>query len=175
MVAQEPEIVTPAEAAVAVPSALQPDLSEPSDALLELYKMAVEMADRVSARRGIANAFFLSVQTAMLSVISIAATAGGRVPWWTALILAMAGISISATWWLQLCSYRTLNGAKFDIINSVEPRLPVRIFSDEWKILTRDSSEKWWNRYSELGRTERMVPWIFAALHAALFIGILST
>jgi hypothetical protein len=53
MVAQEPEMVTPAEAAVAGPSALQPDQSEPSDALLELYKMAVEMADRVSARRGI--------------------------------------------------------------------------------------------------------------------------
>lgn len=175
MVAQEPEMVTPAEAAATVPSALKPGQSQPSDALLELYKMAVEMADRVSARRGIANAFFLSVQTAMLSVISIVATAGGRMPWWAALILALAGISISATWWLQLRSYRALNGAKFEIINSVELLLPVRIFSDEWKILTRDSSEKWWYRKSELGSTERMVPWIFAALHAALFVGILTT
>jgi hypothetical protein len=151
---------------------LPPDSSE---ALLELYKMAVEMSDRVSARRGVANAFFLSVQTAMLGAIGIAATGGRQVPWWAALILAFTGIAISATWWLQLRSYRTLNAAKFHVINSVEPRLPIQVFSTEWEILTRDSSGKWWNRYTELGATERKIPWIFAALHAALFIGILGS
>jgi hypothetical protein len=137
--------------------------------------MAVEMSDRVSARRGTANAFFLTVQTAMLGVIGIAATGGRQVPWWAALILALTGISISGTWWLQLRSYRTLNMAKFEIINSVEPRLPIQVFSTEWDILTGTPSGRWWNRYTELGETERRVPWIFAALHAALFIGILCT
>ncbi len=35
---------------------------------LELYKLAVEMADRVSARRATANAFFLTVNTALLAL-----------------------------------------------------------------------------------------------------------
>jgi hypothetical protein len=42
------------------------------DTVLELYKISVEMADRVSARRGTANAFFLSVQTAVISVLGLA-------------------------------------------------------------------------------------------------------
>jgi hypothetical protein len=163
----------PAASETPAPSPASPP--DPSETLLELYKMAVEMADRVSARRGTANAFFLSVQTAMLGAIVIAATGGKQVPWWAALILALAGISISVTWWLQLRSYRTLNDAKFEVINSVEPQLPIQIFSTEWEILTHEPSKKWWNRYAELGATERRIPWIFAALHAALFIGILCT
>lgn len=152
-----------------------PSVQNSSEALLELYKMAAEMADRVSARRGVANAFFLSIQSVMLGIVSVAATGGRQVPWWAALILVLTGVSISATWWLQLRSYRTLNGAKFNVINSVEPQLPIRIFSTEWQILTRNPSDKWWNRYTELGATERKIPWIFAALHVGLFIGIICT
>ena len=29
----------------------------------EIYKIAVEMADRISARRGVANSFFLTINT----------------------------------------------------------------------------------------------------------------
>ncbi|GAA3812993.1 hypothetical protein GCM10022403_053310 [Streptomyces coacervatus] len=147
----------------------------PSPELLDLYKMAVEMADRVSARRGAANAFFLSVQTALLGATGITVTDNQNVPWWAALVLGLAGISISLVWWLQLRSYRVLSTAKFDIINAVEPRLPLQVFSAEWKILTRNSGGPWWTKYTELGATERKVPWVFAALHAGLVIGILCT
>ena len=34
------------------------------DGLLEQYKIYVEMADRISARRGLANTFFLTLNTA---------------------------------------------------------------------------------------------------------------
>ena len=34
------------------------------DNYFELYKLAVEMADRVSARRSLANSFFLTINTA---------------------------------------------------------------------------------------------------------------
>ena len=39
-----------------------------ASAVLEVYKPAVEMADRVSARRGTTNSFFLSAQTALVTV-----------------------------------------------------------------------------------------------------------
>ena len=35
--------------------------------LFEQYKLAVEMADRVSARRGTANAFYFTVSSALLA------------------------------------------------------------------------------------------------------------
>jgi hypothetical protein len=45
------------------------------------------------------------------------------------LTVALAGIILSGSWWLQLRSYRDLNHAKFAVINSVETRFPVKLFT----------------------------------------------
>src|SRR5437588_8134183 len=81
----------------------------------ELYRLAVEMADRISARRGLANSFFLTVNTGIVAVL-----AARNVRWY----LAVAGIVFSVTWWALLRSYRELNSAKFDVILAMEERLP---------------------------------------------------
>jgi hypothetical protein len=44
--------------------------SKAAEHYLELYKLAVEMADRVSARRATANAFFLTINTALFAFVS---------------------------------------------------------------------------------------------------------
>jgi hypothetical protein len=106
--------------------------------ILELYKLAVEMADRVSARRGTANAFFLSVQTAFIGLVGFGFPKLAESPWWAAAAVALAGVTLSGTWWLQLRSYRDLNTAKFQGINKIEEHLPVKIFADEWDALRRD-------------------------------------
>ncbi|MEV5510619.1 RipA family octameric membrane protein [Streptomyces orinoci] len=146
-----------------------------SSTVLELYKLAVEMADRVSARRGLANAFFLSIQTAFVGTIGINLLNLRQQPLWTAPVIALAGVAISMTWWLQLRSYRDLNRAKFEVINSIETRLPVKVFTDEWGHLTRRPMASWRSRYAELGFSERMIPWVFAFLHGLLCLGRLLT
>ncbi|GGO10629.1 hypothetical protein IEI92_02230 [Microbispora bryophytorum] len=142
----------------------------PSPEVIDLYKMAVEMADRVSARRGTSNSFFLSVQTAFVAVLGLANPAVTK-SLWASTAVTLAGIGLSATWWLQLKSYRDLNRAKFEVINKIEQQLPVRIFSDEWAALKRDPVRSWRARYAELGLSERGVPFVFMALHILLFLG----
>ncbi|MCC9308501.1 hypothetical protein LN042_15630 [Kitasatospora sp. RB6PN24] len=144
---------------------------EPPQSVLELYKLAVQMADRVSARRGLANAFFLSIQTAFIGAIGISLTTLKDEPLWTAPVVALAGVSICITWWLQLRSYRDLNRAKFQVINALEEQLPVKVFSEEWAHLTAERSTSWRVRYAELGFSERMIPWVFALLHLLLCLG----
>lgn len=134
--------------------------------LLEQYKLAAEMADRVSARRGNANLLFLSIQTTLLTAAGLAYTTLQDVAWYSVLGVAFTGVAISAAWWRQLQSYRLLNTAKFAVINAMEERLPVKIFSDEWEILTTRTPS-----YIELGAIERVVPWVFAALQILLMIG----
>jgi hypothetical protein len=131
---------------------------------LELYKLAVEMADRVSARRATANAFFLTVNTALLAFVS----SGLDDMLW---LIALAGIALSGTWWVLLKSYRDLNTAKFQIITEMESSLDAKIFDDEWKRLKENRPEGWRGRYAEFGAVERFVPLIFAALYAAVFVG----
>ncbi|MEV4921606.1 RipA family octameric membrane protein [Streptomyces roseoverticillatus] len=151
---------------------------EPSQALLELYKTAVEMADRVSARRGVSNSFFLTVQTAFVSVVALGGPHLANV-WWASLAVALAGAALSSVWWLQLKSYRDLNAAKFIVINKLEEQLPAKIFSDEWATLkpetAPEASPSWRKRYVELGLSERQVPIVFAVLHLLLFLGRLFT
>jgi hypothetical protein len=165
-----------------VPSALESgeagnDTVEPprtggsTDGLLEMYKLAVSMADRISGRRATANAFFLTLNSALLAVAGLvrptesASNLGVAHPdRFGLLIVVLAGIVLSGVWWILLRSYRALNGAKFTVINAMELRLPAAPFTDEWKILTRSASSRW-KRYLELGQIERFVPLVYVCLY----------
>jgi hypothetical protein len=140
-----------------------PDLPE---SYLELYKLAVEMADRISARRAVANSFFLTVNTGLAALLGSA-----TFRWY----VAAAGIVFAGTWWALLRSYREINSAKFQVILAMEERLPVRVYGDEWAALKRDpvkfalrreALKSWVAQYRELGRIERIVPWIFVAIYS---------
>jgi len=139
----------------------------------ELYAMAVEMADRVSARRGQANQFYLTLQTLLLGVPALfgAVSDGGAIDPLRGCLLAVVGAIVSITWWLQLRSYRDLNKAKFVVINKIEEdHFTVRPFSAEWEALKTDNVPFWKGRYAELGAVERIVPWIFLVVNVLLAI-----
>lgn len=132
-----------------------------SDTVLELYKTAVEMADRTSARRAGANSFFLTLNTALAAVVGIVSSARkppplGNLPTFDAfglVLTAIAGIVLSLTWRALLRYYRRLNGAKFDVINEIERRLPVKPYTDEWAILhpAPPEGEKAPSKWTRLG------------------------
>lgn len=143
--------------------------------MLDLYKLAVEMADRVSARRGNANAFFLTAETTLVTVQGVAFAATKDPSWSVVVSLAAAGVALSCAWWLQLRSYRDLNRAKFAVILDLEKGLPVAIYSDEWTSLKKDHVKRWRDRYAELGSVERAVPFVFVAIYMFLAIGVLNS
>jgi hypothetical protein len=142
---------------------------------LELYKLAVDMADRVSARRGTANSFFLALNTALAGVggfvrPSSSGMGGGiRVDVFGVVLVALVGVVLSAAWWLLLRSYRDLNEAKFRVINAMEEGLPTHPFGDEWRYLKEDPiKRKFPARYAELNVVERIVPIAFAIVYVAI-------
>lgn len=131
----------------------------------ELYTLAVEMADRISSRRVLANSFFATANTGLAVLL-------GResLPWY----VSAAGIALAFVWWALLRSYRKLNTAKYDVILKMEARLPVRVFGDEWDAL-KGSEEvlrpkwgtmrPWFMQYWELGTVERWAPLVFAVIY----------
>jgi len=135
-------------------SAPEPAQAELPPGYLDLYKLAVEMADRISARRGVANTFFLTVNTGLAALLG-----GNELRWY----VAGAGIVLCAAWWALLKSYRDLNRAKFGVILVMEQQLPAQPFGDEWNQLKK-------TRYRELGQVERFVPVLFALVYVAEII-----
>jgi hypothetical protein len=161
--------------------------------ILELYKTAVEMADRTSARRAGANSFFLTLNTALAAVVGIVSSARkpqphGNVPTFDAyglVLTAIAGVVLSLTWRALLRYYRRLNGAKFDVINEMEKSLPVKPYTDEWAILHPPATPseaptkwtRWWRRtvkHREATIVEQVVPLVFAVIYVALAIRVLA-
>jgi hypothetical protein len=132
----------------------------------ELYALAVEMADRVSARRALANTFFLTVNTGLAALLG-----ASTLRWY----VAVAGIVFAFSWWSLLQSYRHLNAAKFEVITAIEEMLPLAPFTHEWRLLSSAPvalapwpPRAWWAwlaRYRQLGSVERVVPLAFGLIY----------
>ncbi|SLD66899.1 Uncharacterised protein [Mycobacteroides abscessus subsp. abscessus] len=159
-------------------------MSEPAETLpdprvLDIYKLAVEMADRVSARRALANAFFLTVNTTLVAVVGLSTTQPDSTLRFIA--VCVAGVAVSVCWWLLLRAYRRLNSAKFAVINKIEDEhLPVKPYIDEWKELMPEDvatsrRARLGKALRELGGVERIVPVVFGLLYIALLVGRLVT
>lgn len=133
--------------------------------LLEQYKLYVEMADRVSARRMLANSFFVGIHTALITAFVvllkdnlIPKSSIGLIPFVAVLVLCLI-------WWNILNSYKKLNGAKFKLIGEIENKLPILLFYEEWKLLGEGKDG---GKYKPLSHLENWVPICFGALYIAL-------
>lgn len=136
---------------------------DPDPRLMDLYKLAVEMADRVSARRMTANTFYASLQSAIVATLGLLASMTSLDPW-VLVAGCIVGMVASVMWYAALRTYRELNKVKFEVIARMEEELelPVKVFTDEWTCLQQR------RRYLEFGRVERVIPWLFIALDLAL-------
>ena len=142
--------------------------SDPAVSTLELYKLGVEMADRVSARRGTANSFYVTLQSALIAMLGFLTSDQRHPDHWLLVAVCGAGVITAGTWFLVLRSYRDLNAAKFNVITRLEDQLPHRLFADEWATLKKDNLKWWRPRYAELGTVERVAPAVFFCLNLAL-------
>ena len=130
--------------------------------LLEQYKTYVESADKISDRRINVNTFFITLNSALITIMTIFASNTRLL-----LLLAFLGIIFSFLWFLNLKNYKQINGCKFHIIQEVEKYLPANLYKREWKILTRTNSDK---KYIPVSNLEMILPFVFIFIYASIII-----
>ncbi len=137
--------------------------------ILEQYKMYVEMADRISARRNLANAFFLTLHTTILAVIGFAFEQVNMInPIWLAVFPFAGIITLCVVWWWLLLSYRQLNSAKYKVVGQLEQKLPASPYwSAEWKELGEGKDIK---KYLPLTALENYVPLVFGLCYLMILL-----
>jgi hypothetical protein len=146
--------------------------TEPADkyqaAVLEQYKTYVEMADRISARRALANTFFLTLNTAVFTLVGVFLQVQFRAASWLLLFPLLALLGQCAAWYHLLRSYRQLNTAKYLVVGALEKRLPASpYFRAEWIALGEGKDR---SKYRPLTHLEQWIPVLFGTLYFLVFI-----
>ena len=137
--------------------------------LLEQYKLYVEMADRISARRAQTNKFFISMLTGLLAVLSLSTGKNFLTHYqiFVFFVISFLGLVLNIVWYVNIRSYRQLNTGKFKVIHEMEQQLAFAPYDKEWEILGHGKDSK---RYFQLTRVEQYVPFILAIPYMLLLI-----
>ena len=102
--------------------------------LLEQYKLYLQSAENVGARRVASSRYMLTLNGALVALYGIQSANFGQ-SYWT-LLLPVVGISASALWYLIIKSHADLNSVKFKVIQELEQLLyqpPCTGMSGSWR------------------------------------------
>lgn len=141
--------------------------------LIEQYKLYVEMADRMLARRVQANSFYTSLLTGLIAFPSLV---GGQnitdeFKKLSFLGISLLGLLLCILWTVTIRAYRDLSTSKFQVINEMEKLLPFSCYEKEWDILMRIRKGK---PYVRLTVIEQYVPLIISIPYAVLLVYSIS-
>ena len=136
--------------------------------LLEQYKLYVQSAENVSARRGASNRQMLTLSAAILALYGLLFTNFDIGP--LALMLPLVGIAVSVVWLAIIKSHTDLNKIKFEIVHELEEHLPAAVYRHEWRLAEDGRGET----YQEVSKIEISVPRLFAVLHLVLMVWIVG-
>lgn len=135
--------------------------------LLEQYKLYVQSAENVSARRVASSRYLLAVNAALIALYGLQSAGFGE-NYWTLLIPAI-GIPVSLLWLLIIRSHADLNRVKFEVIHEFEQHLPAMMYKYEWQLAEEGKGKA----YKTVTGIEQWIPLLFAVLHGILAVIIL--
>ena len=135
--------------------------------LLEQYKLYVQSAENVSARRVASNRYLLTLNAALVALYGLQSANFGQ-GYWT-LLLPVMGIPVSLLWYLIIKSHAGLNRIKFKVIHELEQHLPTEMYKHEWRL----AEEGHGKAYRAVTTIERWIPILFAVLHVVLAVMII--
>ena len=129
--------------------------------LLEQYKLYVQSAEHVSARRLASSRLLLALNAGLAALYGIRPE-GFESGW--ALSVPVLGIVVSHLWSRIIRSHRELNRVKFALIHELEQHLPAAPYTCEWRLAEQGRGRS----YRAVTDIERWLPWTFLALHVIL-------
>lgn len=138
--------------------------------LLDQYRLYVNAAEKISDRRQKTNEFFLGLNTALIGLLGFIMTkTSSKENTLILFIASIAGAIICYLWYRIVLSYKGLNSAKYEVIHTIEERLPLALYDTEWEALGHGKDKK---KYWPFSHIEQYVPWIFVGLYAILLLSL---
>ena len=139
--------------------------------LLEQYKLYVQSAENVSARRVASNRYLLTLNAALVALYGVfSRQVSARITGYCPFQLRNARFFL---WYQIIKSYRDLNTVKFKVIHELEQHLPAALFRYEWELAEHGQGKS----YNPVTHIEQWLPLAFCALHLilAVIIGLTNS
>ena len=130
--------------------------------LLEQYKLYVQSAENVSARRVASSRYLLTLNVALVALYGFQSS--NLDPGWWTILVPILGIPVSFLWHRIIKSHKDLNDVKFRIIHEIEQLLPAALFAHEWRLANEGRGKP----YRSVTDIERWIPLAFLGLHVVL-------
>ena len=135
---------------------------------IEQYKMYLESIEKISDRRQSANNFFLTINTALVSIIGFLFQNHFLTDvLFLKLFIAFAGILFCIIFWFLIRAYKQLNTGKFEVLHKIESKLPLAIYKYEWEVLKEGKNKKVYYPFSHI---ELLIPRLFVIIYFILFV-----
>lgn len=127
--------------------------------VLDQYKICIEMADRISARRLIASNMYITICSALVVVFGIGPEKfGSASPYALRILILILLFIVSMLWLISIIYYRDLNSAKYAVINEIEKFLPRSPFTDEWILFKQMRNSRLGIWKGTLSNAETIIP-----------------
>jgi len=136
------------------------------DHILELFKLYIEMTQKISQRRANANTWFLTINTALMTVIGVCLSKE-LYPIIITLV-SLVGVTGCYLWRRLIISYKQMNWGRFAVIHKIEEMLPLSIAKAEWYVLGQGKIPKLYKPFTDV---EKIVPTIFSVL----YLGVIAS
>lgn len=132
--------------------------------LLEQYKLYVQSAENVSARRIASSRYLLTLNSALIALYGLQSASFSQNYW--ALVIPILGLPVSLLWHQIIKSHKDLNAVKFKIIHEFEQHLPAAPYTHEWQL----AGEGQRNSYRSVTGIEQWIPLLFFFIHVFLLM-----
>lgn len=131
--------------------------NEKQEVILAQWQTCVEMANSISQRRDSMNNLFVTLNLALIAAISFL---------WDikTIILSVAGIAVCCVWCRLIKNFKALNEEKFKVINTIEEKLPIQPFKDEWISIKQNK------KYKDSTKIEYVLPIVFCVLYITIIV-----
>jgi len=141
-------------------------------AVLEQWKVYVEMAERLSARRSLTNTFFMTLNSLIVGTLAAWGQSRPAPPAYVLILLLLPVLAQCVAWFGQVRSYRQVGAAKYLVVGALEERLPASPFwRAEWHALGEGRDRR---RYWPLTRLEQWIPVLFGSTYVLGFVAVLA-
>ena len=134
--------------------------------IFEQYKMYQETSREWESREQKTNEFYLSIHTALLTLLGVVIGFAEISPMKIMLVfvIMMTGVLFDRSWCKKIEQFKTINTAKMHMLSLIEKHLPLRLYDEEYVIMKDDPNRRYRNTIED----KKAVPKSFDFLYCLI-------